>query len=99
MMPETAKQIRRNNFRVLITGLLAFMLLVSFNIWYTNYVQRQSDQRWCELIPSLDDRYQALNTEDPEAIRFRGQVNRIRKSLPCEKTPSQTPLPAVSPTK
>jgi hypothetical protein len=75
----------KDNVWKVLGALAAFAALVTFSILYTNHVQRVSDRRWCELIPSLDDRYQSLDTKDPDAIRFRDQVHRINESLPCTK--------------
>jgi hypothetical protein len=81
----TADERRHSNKRVTqaLVALIIVGALISFNIWYTANQIRESDRRWCELIPSLDDRYQRLKTADPEAIKFRDQVHRIRSGLPC----------------
>lgn len=73
--------------------LVAFAAVTSFNILYTNYTNRESDRTWCELMVGLDNRYQNLKTSDPEAIKFRDQIHRIRNKLRCPPSES-TPLPS-----
>lgn len=84
--------------------LVAFVAVASFNILYTNHINRQSDQTWCDLITSLDERNQrAAGTvagSDPDAIKFRRQVHDIRERLSCPGSspqprhiPSTTPFP------
>lgn len=69
--------------RLVFTMLVSVVVLFSFQILYTNYSNRKSDQRWCDLMVGLDDRYQALDTKDPDAIKFRNDVHKLRGSLQC----------------
>ena len=81
-MTEEEKQ-SRSLVKSAIMMLAAFILVTSFNILYTNRVNRDSDRLWCDLMVSLDDRYQVLETTDPDALRFKGQVRVLRQRLHC----------------
>lgn len=58
-------------------------LMIGVSILYTNYVDRQSNQAWCELFNGLDKRYQALQNPDPDAIEFRQQLARLKDKYDC----------------
>jgi hypothetical protein len=69
-----------------VMGLVAMILLVSFNLWYTSYSQAKADSRWCELVGGLDDRYQRLSAQqkaDPEVAKFIRTMGRLRSELHC----------------
>lgn len=84
------------DLRFKVSLLVGVVVLFSFSILYTNYVNRQSDQRWCDLMVSLDERYQDLKTQDPSAIRLREQIRTLRSDLHCSEPPYPTAPPAVT---
>lgn len=54
------------------------------NLWYTNHVDRNSNQVWCDLINGLDARYSALPANaSPDAIEFARQIAAIKKNYRC----------------
>lgn len=84
-------------------GLVAVFVAISFNVLYTGYSNQRDDQRWCSLMVSLDDRYQALPKENvsPDAAKFAAQIHQLRRDFKCAETtappvPSQRPSPTRS---
>jgi hypothetical protein len=66
-----------------ILGLVTLGLLISFTIWYTAWVQSNSDKRWCAFMAPLDQRYQQLQSPDPEAKKFAERLNDLVRGLKC----------------
>lgn len=63
----------------------ATMLLLTLGaVQYANYVDRKSNQYWCELIAGLDERYQNLPPEaDAEAREFAVKIHNLKGKLDC----------------
>jgi hypothetical protein len=90
---------QRSTAATRLVAILAFGALVAFGILYINYTNRQNDLRWCSLMVGLDDRYQGLDTKDPDAIKFRDDVHRLRQGLRCPPSvfipsPELSPVPS-----
>lgn len=85
-------------FQALI-GLVGVIFVVSLNFWYTAHSQDVNNQKWCSLMVSLDDRYQALPREaPPEAKQFAEQIHDLREGFHCAHTVQPvTPAPTGSP--
>lgn len=67
----------------LLMVLLAALIVAGASILYTGQQQRESDQRWCDLLTTLD-------TSDPPATTVRGreiqrQIHELRLGLGCGK--------------
>lgn len=59
--------------------------LTGASIQYANYVDRKSNQNWCELIVDLDERYKRLPPDaTPEAKEFAETINALRRNLECK---------------
>lgn len=63
--------------------LLAAVLLAGAGIAYTGYVQRQSDQRWCDLLATLDQPGRPPTTERGQEIQR--EIHDLRTELGCEE--------------
>lgn len=51
---------------------------------YTNYVDRKSNQVWCDVINPLVTRYQKLPpNSDPDAIRFLLAIEHVKSKYHC----------------
>lgn len=61
--------------------LLVAVLVAGGSVLYTNHQQRRSDQRWCDLLSSLDQP-QAPPTTDRGA-RIQQQIHELRRDLRC----------------
>jgi hypothetical protein len=65
-----------------IAMVLAVAVLIAIGgVLYTNHAQRRSDQRWCDLLSSLDQP-QAPPTTDRGA-RIQQQIHELRQELRC----------------
>ena len=87
---------RQRNTRIwqAVIALVGVLIVVSINFWYTAYSQDQNNHKWCSLMVSLDDRYQALPQDaNPDAIEFAGQIHTLRQEFHCRRT---TPTPGAS---
>lgn len=59
--------------------LVTTILLAAGGYGYTRHVQRESDQRWCALVSTLDQR----GYDDP---RLQQQIHELRMRLGCGGT-------------
>lgn len=88
MMTATEVEKRRMTLagRALL-ALLGVLIAMSLNVWFTIYYQQQQNHKWCSLMVSLDDRYQALPpSSDPAARQFAAQIHTLRNDLNCPTT-------------
>lgn len=60
---------------------LTVLLVAGAGVAYTNHVQRESDQRWCELLASLD---QPGQTTTPRGREIQRQIHELRRDMGCE---------------
>lgn len=61
--------------------LVAALLVAAACIVYTNRVQRESDQKWCDVMTTLDTQTTPATT--PQAMDFRRKIHRLRLGLGC----------------
>jgi hypothetical protein len=91
----------RRNARLLQIGmgLLGILVLGVSLFFYIAHEQQESDQRWCSLMASLDDRYQALprNRLDAEGREFADKIHVLRQQLHCGPSDLPSPLPSAAP--
>lgn len=71
----------------IVAWLFSFVCMLGLTgaaMLYANAVDRRSNQAWCELIVSLDERYQALPADAPrEAVEFAADIHALRGRLDC----------------
>lgn len=75
----------------LLVALAGSMLLLSLaGVWYTNWsigqqdkAERANDQRWCQLLTTLDDAYQAAPPQTETGRRLAADIHRLRADLGC----------------
>jgi hypothetical protein len=60
-----------------------FLLLLAVSMLYTNFVQRQADQRWCALVVSVDDAYLATPPQTPVGEQIAEAMHQLRQELDC----------------
>lgn len=65
---------------VVLVGFLFVGALVASTA-YTRHVQRESDQRWCDLLQSLDQPQTPPSTE--RGARIQQQIHDLRRELRC----------------
>lgn len=67
-----------------LVSFVCMLALTGAAMLYANSVDRKSNQAWCELIVSLDERYQALPADaPPEAAEFAAEIRALRGRLDC----------------
>ncbi len=73
--------------QLIIALLLIFFALstsITFSIVYTNRIDRESNQAWCDIINGLDNRYQKLEPNaDPDALEFARDLKDIKTKYDC----------------
>lgn len=73
-------------------ALVGVFLALIINIFYVKHLNTQNDRRWCDLMVSLDRRYQAIPPgSNPQAQEFAQQVHSLRQELHCPADPSPVP--------
>lgn len=64
--------------------LVSFLLLTFGGVLYTNWVQRDSERKWCDLMVTLDNSYQpnySKLTGPGKAVA--DQIHRLRDEFRC----------------
>ncbi|MFD0902321.1 hypothetical protein [Actinomadura sediminis] len=61
--------------------LVAAVLVAGVNVWYTAHAQRESDQRWCELMAALDE--PAAPPGTVRGAQIQREVRQLRADLGC----------------
>jgi hypothetical protein len=68
-------------------SLLAIMVtafvLAGTGFWYTNHVQRQGDQRWCDLLVTMDDAYSAGTPTTEIGRKIAALMRKLRADFDC----------------
>ncbi|TYK45142.1 hypothetical protein [Actinomadura decatromicini] len=65
----------------LVIVLVVAVFIAGSSVFYTNREQRQSDQRWCALLASLDQPQAPATTERGRVIQ--AQIHELRVDLGC----------------
>lgn len=79
---------------VLITAIVSVLLVGGSGYWYTNYVQRQADhrndqlvrdseQKWCAFVVTLDDAWSAVPPTSPLGQRVAEKLHKLRTDFDC----------------
>ncbi len=79
----TLERLVRRLVRAWFMTLLSVMLTIGGGIWYINYVDRESNQLWCGLVPALDDRYRKLTPTDADQADLFRRIAELRRGLDC----------------
>lgn len=93
---------RQRNTRLLqaATAFVGLAILIGVVVLWQIHREHVADQRWCSLMVSLDDRYQALPRENisPDTLRFADQIHELRQELHCPRSKVKpSPLPSSAP--
>jgi hypothetical protein len=62
-------------------ALLTAVAVSVAGVVYTTHAQREADQRWCELMRTIDQPYPPPTTE--RARQAQEQIHRLRVQLGC----------------
>lgn len=67
---------------VLIAYVLAFGAS-GLAMAYANRVARDSEQRWCGIVTTLDDAYRATPPATPTGQQLAANISRLRADIGC----------------
>lgn len=70
----------RARWAVLMVLVVAVLISLS-GIFYTGYVQRENNRKWCDVMTTLDRQTTPANS--PQAVDFRRKIHRLRLGLGC----------------
>lgn len=62
---------------------LTLAVSIPSGLWYTNHVQKESDQRWCELLVTMDDAYQAGSPTTEIGRKIAALMHKLRVDFGC----------------
>jgi hypothetical protein len=74
----------RARYAVLMVLLAAF-LVAGACVVYTSYVQQQNNQKWCDVMTTLDRQNTPATT--PQSVDFRRKIHKLTIGLGCGGTP------------
>lgn len=63
--------------------MVPFVVLMIAGYLYTNFVQRQADHRWCELIVTLDEAWRAAPPQSELGERIAAAMHKLREDIDC----------------
>ncbi len=84
------KPLSKPRWIVLVTVFLSVMGLAIAGVLYTSHVdgqrekaEREADQRWCELLNTLDEAYQSGTPTTDLGKRVAAAIHNLRVGLDC----------------
>lgn len=78
-----AERHRRARLMEAFFGLMVLGALISFTLWHVAHNQRVSDERWCDLLTSIDKRNQALKNPSAEQQEFIAKIHELTMRMHC----------------
>lgn len=63
--------------------LVGMVLAYAANVLYTNRVDRESNQAWCDIINGLVKRNSVIERPDADTLEFRQQLANLQKKYEC----------------
>lgn len=67
----------------LLLTAVAGVVYTNWSIGQQNRAERENDRRWCELLTTLDDAYQASPPQSPAGRQLAADVHKLRAELGC----------------
>lgn len=68
-----------------ISALVVSCLVVAgVSVQYANYVDRKSNQRWCQLLSTLDDTNTDQPPRGPAGEQFARDISQLRTDFGCD---------------
>lgn len=71
---------------IAISAVVALVLLV-FTLWYTGKAARDSEQKWCGIVTTMDDAYASRPKDAPPLTgvgqRIADQMHQLRNDFNC----------------
>ena len=72
-----------NGWRVLVACLVAAIGASAVSIIYSNEAARQSEQRWCGVVTTLDDAYRQSPPQTPAGQKIARDIRQLRADFGC----------------
>lgn len=69
-------------FMLIILG-VGGVLYTNRTVSQQDKAERANDQRWCKLLTTLDDAYQATPPQTPTGQRLASDIHNLRAELGC----------------
>lgn len=66
-----------------IALVVSCLVIAGISVQYSNYVDRKSNQRWCELLATMDDAYKANPPRTDAGQRMAAELRRLRVDFGC----------------
>lgn len=67
----------------ILSLVVACVVIAGVSVQYANYVDRKSNQRWCDLLSTLDDAYKSSPPQSPAGEKVAADIARLRKDFGC----------------
>jgi len=85
-----AREMTMPAWYTLVVSVLLLIVLGVGGVLYTNRTvsqqdkaERANDQRWCKLLTTLDEAYQATPPQTPTGQRVAADIHNLRAELGC----------------
>ncbi|MFG3709474.1 hypothetical protein [Micromonospora sp. NPDC047730] len=72
-------------WRALVACLLVAAASSLVSIVYANAAARQSEQRWCGIVTTLDDAYRATPPQSEAGRKIAADIARLRGEFRCDR--------------
>lgn len=72
--------------RIIYAVLAAYLSIVigaGVTLWYANYINRDSNQRWCDLLSTLDSAYSSTPPTTELGRRVAQSIDNLRRDFEC----------------
>jgi len=80
--PKTST-VNKSVWYVLAVAFLSSIIMGVVAIQYTNYVDRSSNQQWCDLVNVLDDAYRTSPPQTPIGKQLAATMAELKKRFEC----------------
>lgn len=74
---------RRGVVRSLIISFASVVVVSVTGIFYTNHVDRESNQKLCVMIIAVDDAFKSTTPTAPSGLKVADAFHRLRNDLRC----------------
>ncbi|MET8265930.1 hypothetical protein ABZU92_18280 [Micromonospora arida] len=71
-------------WQTLVVALLFAFLAAAGSILYTNRAARESEQKWCGIVATLDDVYSKTPPQTPVGQDMAEQLRQLRDDFGCD---------------
>lgn len=76
---------RRRIIWTVLSVFLSIVVAIGALLQYVNYVNNKNDERWCQLLVTLDIAYAANRPTTPVGISVANAIHILREELKCSQ--------------